>query len=387
MKKTIRAGIVGAGMMGKTHTDALRRIPCVEVVALADPNGDLVKKVSDELFIPAAYESYADMIATENLDVVHVCTPNSSHFEVCVAAIKAGVNVYCEKPLANSAAESTELCALAKKHRVLAGVNFNYRHNAMVQEMHERLAANDWGRSFLIHGRYMQDWMMYDSDYSWRCEPALGGDSRTVADIGSHWFDTVQFITGQKITAVYAKLMTVLPQRKKFATQAATFQKQSGDEYELVDINTEDAAFIMVQLEDGTLGNLVVSQVSAGHKNGLTVSIDGSRYSMTWDQETPDRLFLGSRETGVTRLQAAPDTLRGRAAQYASLPAGHVLAWNDALRSAIGCFYSEVRGDKAGRYARFDDGDYIVKIVEACLASNRSGAWEKVRASNANCHL
>ena len=379
MEKRIRTGIVGAGMMGRTHTEALRRIPGVEVVALADQDGTLAKKTCGELYIPGCYADVREMLAQETLDTVHICTPNFAHFEGCKTAIEAGVNVYCEKPLANTAAETAELCALAKARGVLCAVNFNYRHNAIVQEMRERVASEDWGRTFLIHGAYIQDWMMYDSDYNWRCVPSLGGKSRTIADIGSHWFDTVQFITGQKIVRVYAKLMTVLPQRKKFTTQAATFQKQSGGSYELVDIDTEDAAFVLVQLADGTMGNLVLSQVSAGYKNGLTVSVDGSRYAMIWNQETPDRLYIGSRESGSTCIQAAADALHGAAKAYATLPAGHVVGWNDALRNAIESFYAELRGAANNRFARFEDGDRIVRIVEACLASDASGQWVDVQ--------
>lgn len=379
MKKVIRTGIVGAGMMGRTHTEALRRIPGIEVVALADNNKVLAKKTAEEMFIPSFYTDLHEMLAKENVEVVHICTPNFAHFEGCREAIKAGVNVYCEKPLANSAQETAALCALAKEKGVLCAVNFNYRHNAAVQEMRERVAAEGWGRTFLIHGTYIQDWMMFDSDYNWRCVPALGGTSRTVADIGSHWFDTVQFVTGKKIVRVYAKLMTVLPQRKKFAAQAATFQQQSGDSYELVDIDTEDAAFIIVQLEDGTLGNLVLSQVSAGYKNGLTVSIDGSSYSMTWNQETPDRLYIGQRETGRTCIQASAEAMHGAAKAYATLPAGHVVGWNDALHNAIKSFYQHLRGEENAHFTRFGDGDQIVRIVESCLTSNKTSQWVDVQ--------
>lgn len=379
MDKIIRVGIVGAGMMGQTHTEALRRIPGVEVAALADSNQILAQNISKMLYIPSYYGSYEEMLEKEKLDVLHVCTPNFAHYEVCKAALQRSINLYCEKPLANTARETGELCELAKKYNVLAAVNFNYRHNAIVQDMRARVADASWGLTFLIHGQYMQDWMMYDTDFNWRCIPALGGESRTIADIGSHWFDTVQFITGQKIVKVYAKLMTLLPQRKKFTTQASTFQKQIGDDYQLVDIDSEDAAFILVQLADGTLGNLVLSQISAGYKNGLTVCIDGSRYSMTWEQETPDRLFIGDRENGITCIKAGADSLHDAAIQYASLPAGHVVAWNDALRNAINSFYEELRGSNNNRFTRFIDGDYIVKIVDACLVSNRSGNWEDVK--------
>lgn len=379
MQKEIRVGIAGAGMMGRTHLEALRRIPGVVVSALADSNAALAQSTCEELSIPACYSSCQEMLEREGLDAVHICTPNFAHYEICKAAIQAGVHVYCEKPLGNTPQETGELCALARQRKVLAAVNFNYRHNAIVQEMRERVAAGDWGRTFLIHGQYIQDWMMYDTDYNWRCVPALGGPSRTVADIGSHWFDTVQFITGQKIVRVFASLMTVLPQRKKFSAQAATFQKQTGGEFQLVDIDTEDAAFVLVQLADGVMGSLVLSQVSGGYKNGLSVSIDGSRYSMTWNQETPDRLYVGQRETGTLCLQADAGALHGPAARYATLPAGHVVGWNDALRNAISSFYDELRGRPNDRFARFSDGDHIVRIVDACLASSRSGRWEDVK--------
>lgn len=378
MKKILRVGIIGAGMMGRTHAEALRRIPGVEVAALADADGALAQRTCEELYIPACYGSYQALLEAEELDAVHVCTPNFAHYEVCRAAIERGVNVYCEKPLANTSQETARLCALAREQGVLAAVNFNYRHNAVVQDMRERLAAADWGRTFLIHGQYIQDWMMYETDYNWRCVPALGGASRTVADIGSHWFDSVQFVTGKKIVRVFAKLMTVLPRRRKYEVQAATFQKQSGGAFQMVDIDTEDAAFILVQFSDGVLGNLVLSQVSGGYKNGLSLGIDGSRYSMTWNQESPDRLLIGDRERGTTCVQASAEALRGEGARYATLPAGHVIGWNDALRGAIGAFYEELRGESNCRFARFADGDYIVRIVEACLASDRSGTWEDV---------
>lgn len=378
MQKIFRAGIVGAGMMGKTHVEALRRIPGVTVAALADPNGALAQKTCDEMFIPACYASCEEMLARENLDAVHVCTPNFAHYAVCKAAIEAGVNVYCEKPLANTYEEAASLCRLAEERHVAAAVNFNYRHNAIIQEMHERAAAADWGRTFLVYGHYLQDWMMYEDDYNWRCVPALGGGSRTVADIGSHWFDTVQFILGKKIVRVFAHLVTVLPTRKKYAQQAETFGRQAGGAYEQVAIASEDAAFVLVQFEDGTMGNLVLSQVSGGHKNDFEVHIDGARYTMSWQQEAPDQLLLGNRETGATLVRSAPETLHGRAKSYAALPGGHVVAWNDALKNAIAQFYAYLRSGGEKHFADFARGAAIVKLVDACLESNARSSWVEV---------
>lgn len=375
MQKMIRVGIMGAGMMGRTHLEALRRIPGVEVVALADPNAALAQKTCEELFIPRFYADCGELLAREALDAVHVCTPNFAHFEVCKAAIEAGVNVYCEKPLANTYAEAQSLCRLAQEHHVAAAVNFNYCHNAIIQEMRERVAAPDWGRTFLVYGHYLQDWMMYEDDYNWRCVPALGGSSRTVADIGSHWFDTVQFILNKRIARVYARLTTVLPTRKKYAQQAATFCRQSGGSYEVVPIISEDAGFILVEFEDGTLGNLTLSQVSGGHKNDFEIHIDGARYAMGWQQEAPDHLLLGVRERGTTLVYADPAMLHGRARRYATLPGGHVVGWNDALKNAIAQFYDYLRSGGEPQFASFARGAAIVKLVDACLESNAADHW------------
>lgn len=382
--KTLRVGVIGAGMMGRQHVEAARRIPGVEVVALADANAALAARTCEELCIPGCFADYRQMLDEAAPDAVHNCTPNNLHFEINRELLRRGVNVYCEKPLANTSAETAELCALAEAAGVKAGVNFNYRQNAMVREMHERAhrvdddPAENWGRTYLVRGHYIQDWMMYDSDYNWRCDPAVGGPSRTVADVGSHWFDTVQFITGKRIVRVNAELATVLPQRKRFAAQGATFAGQTGGAYELVDIGTEDAAFVMMEFEDGVKGIVTLSQVTGGHKNDLEISVDGSNYSMTWRQEEADKLWIGARPFGTIQKHAGPEMLQGDAVRYATLPSGHPVGWHDALRNGIREFYAAVRGGAADNYATFRDGDQVVRIVEACLKSSREKKWADV---------
>lgn len=377
--KKINVAVIGAGFTGIQHIEAARRIPGVSVVALADSNELHGKKVSEKLGIPSFYADYHQMINEMDIDVVHVCTPNHQHYPICKDVICSGKHVYCEKPLANNSLETAELCALAEKYHVAAGVNFNYRQNAMVQEMRARVHSTDpdeeWGRTFLVHGRYAQDWMMYDTDYNWRCIPKIGGPSRTVADIGSHWFDTVQHILGQKITRVNAQFIRVMDQRKKFEQQGQTFGGQSGSSYTLVDIESEDAALINVQFENGIYGQVLLSQITGGAKNDLQIGIDGSRYSMSWKQEDADKLLIGHRELGSILKHASSDMLTGDAKLYATLPAGHAVAWHDALRNGISNFYAALRGSKNANYATLKDGDYIVRIVEACMKSNEIQDW------------
>ncbi len=373
-----RVAIIGAGMMGVQHTEALRRIPGIEVIALADKNRQLAEKCCESMAIPACYDDYIEMIEKEAPDAVHVCTPNFTHYMICKDVIEKKINVFCEKPLANTAQEAQELAELAEKNGVVCGVNFNYRHNAIVREMHERVAKSDWGSTFLVRGEYLQDWMLYDTDYNWRCVPELGGMSRTVSDIGSHCFDTVQYVLGKKIKKVFANLLTVYPQRKKFTNQASTFGKQTGTEFETVDISSEDAGLIVAEFEDGMKGVFMLSQVSAGYKNGLKLSIDGSKYSMCWDQENVDKLVLGHREGGKEILYASAGSMTGAANDDISLAAGHSVGWADALKNSFNNYYKFIREGGKKKFTDFSDGMQIVRIVEACMKSSETGQWVEV---------
>jgi len=375
--KQLKVGIIGAGMMGMHHAEAVKRCAKVTIVAISDPNRKTAEKAADALGIDSVYTDYKEMLCTGSLDAVHVCTPNHTHIEICEAAIRAGISVFCEKPLGNSSKETGALVELAQKSGLVGGVNFNYRQNVVVREMHERITSPSWGRTFMIRGSYIQDWMMYDSDYNWRCVTEINGPSRTMADIGSHWFDAVQYITGQQVKRVYALPFIVHPQRKKFAHQARTFESQSGSDYELVDIDTEDAAFVLFEMTDGTPGILTLSQVSAGYKNSMSISIDGSASSITWEQENPDKLIVRTRENGSTLIHAAAGGMHGDANLFTTLPGGHPVGWADALKNSVSSFYAAIRGERRD-VATFEDADYIVRIVEACLRSGRTGEWESV---------
>ena len=218
---------------------------------------------------------------------------------------------------------------------------------------------------------------MYDTDFNWRCVSETGGASRAVADIGSHWFDTVQYITGHKITSVYAKFITIFPQRKKPEKEVATFTTAKDVNYKSIDIDTEDAAYIMVKFNNGVMGNVVVSQVSGGRKNGFQIDVDAAQYSMRWFQEDCDKLLIGTRNCNSI-YHAGAEMLHGDAVRYATLPSGHPLGWADALRSAVREYYNDVKGVSACNYATFADGDYIERIVEACVKSSREDKWVDV---------
>ena len=369
--KKLRVGLVGTGLIGRQHAEAIGRIPGIELVAIAEPNGEVLEK-QKRYFGVNGYADYKEMIDREMPDVIHNCTPNVLHYEINKYALERGIHVYSEKPLAVTVGQADELTRLAHDKGLANGVNFNYRNNAAVQEMRVRMAGGDAGRCFLVHGHYLQDWLLHDTDFNWRLMSEEGGRSRALADIGSHWFDTVQVVTGRRVAAVYARNIQAYPVRKRACDGRET-------EYE---VDTEDGGTILFELEDGTPGSVVVSQVSAGYKNSQYFSFDCRRYSMRWNQEQSDRLWIGSREGGLQQVFAAPDAVDASVSRYATLPAGHPVGWADAFTNGFREFYRSLddgsyRNGKT-TYADFADAAYIMRIVDACMRSNAGGRWEKV---------
>ena len=365
----IKVGLIGLGLIGKQHAESIGRIPGVEVIAITEFNPELLEQQRRYLGLPA-YSDYKSMIENEALDVIHNCTPNALHYEINKYALKRGIHVYSEKPLAVSVEQADELFRLAKSKGLANGVNFNYRNNAMVQEMRVRMQKNDAGRCLLIHGHYLQDWLLYKTDGNWRVSVKEGGASRALADIGSHWFDTIQVITGEKVTSVYAQLLMAHPERINPET------KQS------YPVETEDGGMIFFELGNGVKGSVMVSQVSAGYKNNILFSVDCEKYSMRWNQEQSDRLLIGTRDSGITELHAAPNAVDASISRYATLPPGHPVGWADAFTNGIREFYKAlVDGSYKNSnvtYSDFENGTYIMKIIDACLKSNKTGKWEKV---------
>ncbi|MDD4849734.1 MAG: Gfo/Idh/MocA family oxidoreductase [Gemmiger sp.] len=382
MKKR-KVAVIATGFTGQQHTEAIRRIPGNEVAALVDPHVAALKAKGQALGVEALYTDYKRMIDEIRPDVIHNCTPNGMHYEINKYALERGIHVYCEKPLALTVAQGEELAHLAAQNHLAAGVNFNYRNNAMVQEMRARVASGAVGRVFHVTGQYLQDWMMLDTDYNWRLTADMGGASRTIADIGSHWFDTAQCAMGQNIVAVRAQTLTVHPFRKKPAQEVETFAKAQKSNYTLVPINTEDAAFLLVRFADGTLGSVTLSQVSGGHLNDFRLEIAGEKCALEWQQERCDTLTVGTREFGIQTLRTAPGSMTGDANRYTCLPGGHPDGWADALKNAVSEFYTSIENGTFAQtgmtYATFADGARIMKLVDACMQSAKSGEWAEVR--------
>src|SRR5665647_202771 len=279
--KKIKAGIIGLGFAGEAHLEAIRRLGFVDVVAICENGKEYARRKADELYIDKAYGNFDDLINDPDIDVIHNCTPNNEHFEINKKIIKKGKHVFTEKPLALNSQESAELVELLCEHKVSNGINFNYRMFPQVQVIKEKIKSGEIGKPYLIHGSFLQDWLLYETDYNWRLDEKVGGKSRAIADIGSHWCDLSQNVLNSKITDVFADLATIIPIRKKPKAVVETFKTADrNSEFEDVAMNTEDYGAVMLKFENGTRGIFYVSQLSAGRKCCLNIEIDGSKSSL-----------------------------------------------------------------------------------------------------------
>src|SRR5438067_5038001 len=297
LMKRIGMGIVGAGFVGPHHVDAVRRLGFVDVVAIAGSTEASARSKAAALHVDKAYGSYQALLDDPAVEVVHNATPNYLHATITSAAIAKGKHVVSDKPLAMTAAEAKGLVAQAAKAGIVNAVTFNYRGNPLVQQARLAIARGDIGAPRFVHGYYLQDWLIKDTDYSWRLEPDKGGASSALGDIGSHWCDLAQHVSGLRITHVLGDITTTIPRRKKPVGSREAFQAATGKErFELVDIKVEDLASVLLRFDNGAKGSFSVGQVCAGHKNDLVLEVCGSISSMRWRQEFQNELWIGHRD-------------------------------------------------------------------------------------------
>ncbi|MDQ3783334.1 MAG: Gfo/Idh/MocA family oxidoreductase [Actinomycetota bacterium] len=380
---TTKVGIVGTGFAATSHIEALHRLPQVQLVALAGSSQAKADISAAEHGIDRAFGSYRELIDDDTVEVVHNCTPNFLHAEVNAAAMDAGKHILSEKPLAMNSAETAPLVQQAEASETVSGVCFNYRHYPMVRQAKAMIVSAEYGPVNLAHGSYLQDWLLYATDWNWRLESDKAGSSRAIADIGSHWLDLVQYITGQRVVELCADLSTIHTNRLKPAEWSHTFASANSTGAERVDVDTEDFGNVLLRFDNGARGAMSISQVSPGRKNRLWFEIDAASASIVWDQEEPNHLWLGRRDAANCQLVRDPGLLTPEAARLAHFPAGHQEGWPDGLKNMFIDFYGAIDARRTGEeytgsFATFSDAHQVLRAVEAIVASHRSRGWVKV---------
>jgi predicted dehydrogenase len=376
----LNAAIVGLGFVGRAHLDALRRLG-IPVQGALGSTAERSKASADSLHLPRAYTSLDELAADPSVMVVHLCTPNHLHFQEASQLLRAGKHVLCEKPLALDSRESAALVSLLKETGLVGGVAYNLRYYPLCQEARALIRRGAIGQVKLVHGSFLQDWLLFASDWNWRLESKLGGDLRAVSDIGTHWMDLAMWLTGSKISEVCADLATILPTRRRPKGRVESFQKADSTETEEVMIATDDYASVLLHFENEARGVVSVSQVSAGRKARLWFEIDGSEGSLAFDSESPNQLWIGRRDRACEVLPKDPGLQSPESRGYAAYPGGHPEGYPDTFAQLFKDFYGYLAiGDlRAPRtFPTFETGHDELVLCEAIAESAQKRAWIQV---------
>ena len=379
--RKLKAALIGTGFMGKVHAEGVRRLGNVEVAAVAASSEEKARAFGESIGVERTTGDYKTLLADPSIDAVHVLTPNALHFPMCKAALEARKHVLCEKPFTMSVAEARSLVELAGRSGPANCIEHNLRYYPVVQQMRRMIEGGELGDILIVQGTYSQDWLLYDTDWNWRVEADANGPLRAMGDIGSHWMDAIQHVTGLRITALCADLATFHQTRRRPRGSVETFTGKTaapGDSVS-VPVDTEDFGAVLLHLGDRARGAFTVSQMSAGRKNMFTLDIYGTKSGVSWNQERPDELWIGQRNTPNQIIVKDPALLRPEAAAYADLPGGHSEGYDDTHKQVFRRFYAKVADPGAAiEYPTFEDGLRGMELLERVLESARTHAWVKI---------
>src|SRR5918993_1633454 len=380
----LRIAVAGTGFIGRVHARSAR-LAGAELAGVAASSPESAERAAAELGAARAFASAEELVTADGIDVVHLCTPNHLHEPLALAALAAGKHVVCEKPVALDGDGARRIAAAAAAGGRVVAVPFVYRFHPLVREARARVAAGELGPVRVLHGTYLQDWLLSADDTNWRVEPGLGGASRAFADIGSHWCDLVEFTSGARITRLLAHTATTVSSRATgdrptFAAAGGGAPAPSAPDRSgagavaTEDVATEDVALVLFETDAGGSGSVVVSQVSAGRKNRLAFELDGTEAALAFDQEAPELLWVGRRE-GATLVPRDAAHLSPDAARLATLPAGHGQGYHDCFDLFVADAYAAVSGVAPEGLPLVGDGVRAATITDAVLASARSLSW------------
>jgi predicted dehydrogenase len=377
--RILGAAVVGTGFIGPVHVEAIRRLGH-RVVGILGSAPEKSRASAEALRIPFGYATYDELLADPAVDVVHLASPNRDHFGQCKAALAAGKHVVCEKPLAMTTAETAELVKLAAASDLVTAVNYNVRFYPMVLDARARVRQGEVGDVFHVTGSYFQDWLLLPTDFNWRVLAEHGGALRAVADIGTHWLDTVCFVTGLTVESVCADLMTAHETRHRPTGGSETFTGSAAVNRSTVPVavTTEDYGSVLVRFTNGARGSFTVSQVTAGRKNSIRFDLAGSKASLAWDSDVPNTLNIGHRGRANEAVTRDPPSLGEPG--YSDYPAGHAEGFPDTFKMLYRAVYADILNGKSREplYATFADGHREVQVCEAILTSHRERRWVEV---------
>ena len=344
----MRAAIVGTGYIGRVHALALRAIG-VEVAAVSGRTHEGAESFGEG----TPYDDLGALLEREQVDVLHVCTPNDAHAAQALAAVEHGIHVVCEKPLALSTEEARAMRTAADERGVVHATCYHVRGYPLVEQMRVDVAEGAVGDVTFVHGRYLCDDVLFPAS-GWRVDPARSGPSYVVGDLGTHWLDLAEHVTGQEVTEVYAEFRSI-------ATEPL-----------------EDYAALLLRFSGGAAGCLVLSAGAAGRKNQLLFECEGTKAGLTWDQELPTELRRRPADGPPQLVVKDPATNAPSARRLSRYPAGHGEGYGDAFRNLFADVYAAIEGRAHAPFPTFHAGLRGVATMTAAVRSARDGGWARV---------
>jgi predicted dehydrogenase len=379
--KKIKTAIVGTGFMGKVHAEQVRRLGTVEIAAVVGSRPERAESFAEANGIPIATDKLQEVLDNPEIAAVHICTPNVDHFPQSLAAIEAGKAVLCEKPMTTTVDEARQLVAAAKARNAINCVQHNLRYYPVLQQARQMIAHGELGDILIVQGTYSQDWLLYETDWNWRIDTAENGQLRVMGDIGSHWMDMIQHLTGLSITAVCAELATFHKTRKRPKGSVETFsgKKASAHDTEDFAVDSDDFGSVLLHLGDRARGAYTVSQMSAGRKNRFFIEIFGTKAGLSWNQEQPDTLWIGHRNEPNQIIIKDGSLFYPEAAKFADLPGGHSEGYDDSHKQVFKNFYARIADPSVPiDYPTFEDGLHGMILLSKVAESSQKKAWVEV---------
>lgn len=397
---SLRAGVIGTGFIGPVHIEALKRLG-VQVTAICGSTKS-AQATAEQWGIPEVYGDYdyKALLASPNVDVVHITSPNKAHVEQSLAALKAGKHVVCEKPLGMTSKETAKVvrwlasrCEATRSQRApshlapVFAVNYMCRFFPAILQMRALVQRGDLGQIIHVQGHFFQDWLLQQTDYNWRLLASEGGKLRAVGDIGTHWIDAVSFILGAKAEGVFAHLETFHKTRLRPTGEVKTFAKVDPATMVPYKVDTEDFGSVLLKFGKSGHGfannvhaNASISQVAAGWKCSLAMGIYGTKGSVRWDLQQPNEIQLGRRDEPNQILQRNTAGFTEDIAGFSDYPGGHAEGFADAHKMHYRAVYQHIAngGTSPAIFATAADGHHEVKLCEAILKSSSSKKWVNV---------
>lgn len=347
----VKAGIIGTGWIAELHAQTLRSLG-IEICAVVGRSEEKTRFFAEKWEI-SSYGTDAALLYDTEVGCVHVCTPPAQHYSLIKDLLNHRKHVLCEKPLCLEARKATELAALAQEQGLVCAVGFNVRSYLACQKAREIVKSQEFGRVLLIHGSYLQEFGAPPAQWSWRYEDKM----HAVTEIGSHWLDLAQYISGKRVTAVSAQFDGFHPLR--YQKDGTLYTEPAKDRTEIC-IPSEDVALLSLRFEDGAVGSVVLSELSHGRNNSLSIEITGEKQSLWWNSEDNGRLFLAQKGEQLRTLFFEDDFIY-------------------TFRRLISKVYETVDKGGSADYPSFAEGRDNVLLCDAAWQSARENSrWVEV---------